>query len=59
VGANGRKVAEIALGINDRSDPGNVKGTDGKSNFVLDKRDRKTSVRADISGDLRSRFSPR
>jgi hypothetical protein len=41
-------MAEVALGINGRSDPGNVQGTDGRSHFVLDKGDGKTSLKADI-----------
>jgi hypothetical protein len=44
--ANGRKMAEMALGS--RSDPRNVKGTDGRSDFVLAKRDRMASLKANI-----------
>jgi hypothetical protein len=44
--ANGRKMAEMALGS--RSDPRNVKGTDGRSDFVFGKGNGKTSLKANI-----------
>jgi hypothetical protein len=47
-GENSRKTAEVALGINGKNEPGNVKGTDGKSNLVLDKRDRNASLKKSI-----------
>jgi hypothetical protein len=46
--AKGRETAELTLGINGKSDPENIKGTDSKSHFVLDKRDRKLSLKANI-----------
>jgi esterase/lipase superfamily enzyme len=42
----GNKMAEMSLGMSDRNDPGNVKRADGRSNFVLDKRDRKALLKA-------------
>jgi hypothetical protein len=39
-------MAEMSLGMSDRNDPGNVKRADGRSNFVLDKRDRKALLKA-------------
>jgi hypothetical protein len=44
----GRETAELTLGIKGKSDPENVKGTNSKSHFVLDKRDRKLSLKANI-----------
>jgi hypothetical protein len=41
-------MAEMFLGTRDRNDPGNVKGTNGRSNFVLDKGDRKLFLKANI-----------
>jgi hypothetical protein len=38
----------MALGTNGRYAPGNVKGTDGRSNFVFDKGDRKYLVRSGL-----------
>jgi hypothetical protein len=39
-------MAEMSLGTNDRYDPDDVKGADSRSNFVLDKGDRKALLKA-------------
>jgi hypothetical protein len=52
--ANGRKMAEMALAIGGRNDPGNVKGTNGKSHFVLGKGDGQASLKTNIQEDMRS-----
>jgi hypothetical protein len=41
-------MAEMFLGTSDRNDPENLKGTDGRSNFVLDKRGRKPPLKQNI-----------
>jgi hypothetical protein len=38
----------MALGMNGKNDPRIIKGTNGRSNFVLDKGDRKTSLKENI-----------
>jgi hypothetical protein len=45
-------------GVNGGNGSGNVRGTDGRSDFVLDKGDRKASLKANIQGDRSSGFSP-
>jgi hypothetical protein len=39
---------ETVKGENNRSDFENVRGTNGRSNFILDKRDRKAPLKANI-----------
>jgi hypothetical protein len=46
-------MAEMALRKN-RSDPGNVKGTDGKGSFLLDKGEGRAPLKSNIQGDMRS-----
>jgi hypothetical protein len=41
-------MSEMALGINSRNDSGNVKGKDGRNNFILDKGDRKASLKTHV-----------
>jgi hypothetical protein len=38
----------MALGMHCKNEPGNVKGTDGKSNFVLGEKDKETFLKTTI-----------
>jgi hypothetical protein len=47
-------MTEKFLGTGYRNDPGNIKGTDGRSNFVLGKGNRRTPLKVKHLRNVRS-----